>query len=446
MLVSLDITIVNVAFGSFVEQWPESRRTLTWIFSAYNIAYAAGLLTAGRLADAYGRKRAFLAGLFIFMLGSLLCALSPTAIFMVGARVIQAIGGAILTPASLSLVLPEFPVERRSAAIGVWGAVGGVSAASGPTIGGYLVENFGWHSVFLVNVPLCVVAILIGLRLLHESRDETAPKTVDYFGALLVVLGVGLLTLVIVQSDEWGWISQRSLVLFAASLILLMAFVLRCNRVAHPILDLRLFKLPFVTAAAISGFVFTLGFFSMIFVNTQWLQTIWDFSPSKSGLAGSPGPLAAALVAAPAGRLATRIGHGKVVAGGAVIMSIGILWMTLHIKPEVHYWDMFFPTMIFIGIGVGLCISTISSSATAFLPQPKFAMGSALNNTSRQIGAALGVALVSSMLVAASKTNDPTTGFHNAWLMMSGVTLLSGVAMVSLFRKPTANQLADASA
>ena len=257
---------------------------------------------------------------------------------------------------------------------------------------------------------------------------------------------MGLLTLVIVQSDEWGWISQRSLVLFAASLILLMAFVLRCNRVAHPILDLRLFKLPFVTAAAISGFVFTLGFFSMIFVNTQWLQTIWDFSPSKSGLAGSPGPLAAALVAAPAGRLATRIGHGKVVAGGAVIMSIGILWMTLHIKPEVHYWDMFFPTMIFIGIGVGLCISTISSSATAFLPQPKFAMGSALNNTSRQIGAALGVALVSSMLVAASKTNDPTTGFHNAWLMMSGVTLLSGVAMVSLFRKPTANQLADASA
>lgn len=446
MLVSLDITIVNVAFGSFVEQWPESRRTLTWIFSAYNIAYAAGLLTAGRLADAYGRKRAFLSGLFIFMLGSLLCALSPTAIFMVGARVIQAIGGAILTPASLSLVLPEFPVERRSAAIGVWGAVGGVSAASGPTIGGYLVENFGWHSVFLVNVPLCVVAIIIGLRFLRESRDETAPKTVDYFGALLVVLGVGLLTLVIVQSDEWGWISQRSLILFAVSLILLMAFVLRCNRVAHPVLDLRLFKLPFVTAAAISGFVFALGFFSMIFVNTQWLQTIWGFSPSKSGLAGSPGPLAAALVAAPAGRLATRIGHGKVVAGGAVIMSIGILWMNVHLKPEVHYWDMFFPTIIFVGIGIGLCISTISSSATAFLPQPKFAMGSALNNTSRQIGAALGVALVSSMLVAASKTKDPTTGFHNALLMMSGVTLLSGVAMVSLFRKPTANQLADASA
>jgi len=267
MLVSLDISIVNVAFGSFVKQWPESRRTLTWVFSAYNIAYAAGLLTAGRLADAFGRKRAFLGGLMIFMLGSILCAASPTALFMVIARIIQAIGGAILTPASLALVLPEFAVEKRSAAIGVWGAVGGLSAASGPMIGGVLVDNFGWHSVFLVNVPFCLLAFAIGVKLLRESRDETAPRTVDYFGALLVVFGVGLLTLMIVQSDEWGWISSRSSIIFAASFILLATFVIRCNRVAHPVLDLRLFKLPFVTAAAISGLVFRMGFFSMIFIS-----------------------------------------------------------------------------------------------------------------------------------------------------------------------------------
>ncbi len=444
MLVSLDISIVNVAFGSFVAEWPESRRTLTWIFSAYNIAYAAGLLTAGRLADAFGRKRAFLAGLMIFMLGSILCAVSPTALFMVIARVVQAIGGAILTPASLALVLPEFAVEKRSAAIGIWGAVGGVSAASGPTIGGFLVDNFGWHSVFLVNVPFCLLAFAIGLKLLHESRDETAPRTVDYLGALLVVLGVGLLTLMIVQSDEWGWLSNRSLIIFAVSILLLASFVLRCNQVAHPVLDLRLFKLPFVTAAAISGFVFTLGFFAMIFVNTQWLQVVWGYSPSLSGLAGSPGPLAAAIVAAPAGKLANRIGHGKVVAAGALIMSAGIGVMNRFISVEIHYWDFYFPTMVFTGIGVGLCISTISSSATAYLPQPKFAMGSALNNTSRQVGAALGVALVSSMLVAAAKTDDPTRGFHNSWTLMSGVILLSGVAMLTLFRRPTAEQLAQA--
>mgnify|MGYP006146426075 FL=1 len=444
MLVSLDISIVNVAFGSFVAEWPESRRTLTWIFSAYNIAYAAGLLTAGRLADAFGRKRAFLSGLMIFMLGSILCAISPTAIFMVIARVIQAVGGAILTPASLALVLPEFAVEKRSAAIGIWGAVGGISAASGPMIGGFLVDTFGWHSVFLVNVPFCLLAFVIGLKLLRESRDETAPRTVDYFGALLVVLGVGLLTLMIVQSDEWGWVSNRSLIIFAISFLLLGAFIWRCNQVAHPVLDLRLFKLPFVTAAAIGGFAFSMGFFSMIFVNTQWLQVVWGYSPSLSGIAGSPGPLAAAFVAAPAGKLANRIGHGKVVAAGALIMSLGIGWMNFFITPEIHYWDFYFPTMVVTGIGVGLCISTISSSATAFLPQPRFAMGSALNNTSRQIGAALGIALVSSLLVAATKTDDPTSGFHAAWTLMTGVILLSGLAMLTLFRRPTADQLAQA--
>jgi EmrB/QacA subfamily drug resistance transporter len=444
MLVSLDISIVNVAFGSFVAEWPENRRTLTWIFSAYNIAYAAGLLTAGRLADAFGRKRAFLSGLMIFMLGSILCAVSPTAIFMVIARVIQAVGGAILTPASLALVLPEFAVEKRSAAIGIWGAVGGISAASGPMIGGFLVDTFGWHSVFLVNVPFCLLAFVIGLKLLRESRDETAPRTVDYFGALLVVLGVGLLTLMIVQSDEWGWVSNRSLIIFAISFLLLGAFIWRCNQVAHPVLDLRLFRLPFVTAAAIGGFAFSMGFFSMIFVNTQWLQVVWGYSPSLSGIAGSPGPLAAAFVAAPAGKLANRIGHGKVVAAGALIMSLGIGWMNFFITPEIHYWDFYFPTMVVTGIGVGLCISTISSSATAFLPQPRFAMGSALNNTSRQIGAALGIALVSSLLVAATKTDDPTSGFHAAWTLMTGVILLSGLAMLTLFRRPTTDQLAQA--
>ena len=444
MLVSLDISIVNVAFGSFVAEWPENRRTLTWIFSAYNIAYAAGLLTAGRLADAFGRKRAFLSGLMIFMLGSILCAVSPTAIFMVIARVIQAVGGAILTPASLALVLPEFAVEKRSAAIGIWGAVGGISAASGPMIGGFLVDTFGWHSVFLVNVPFCLLAFVIGLKLLRESRDETAPRTVDYFGALLVVLGVGLLTLMIVQSDEWGWVSNRSLIIFAISFLLLGTFIWRCNQVAHPVLDLRLFRLPFVTAAAIGGFAFSMGFFSMIFVNTQWLQVVWGYSPSLSGIAGSPGPLAAAFVAAPAGKLANRIGHGKVVAAGALIMSLGIGWMNFFITPEIHYWDFYFPTMVVTGIGVGLCISTISSSATAFLPQPRFAMGSALNNTSRQIGAALGIALVSSLLVAATKTDDPTSGFHAAWTLMTGVILLSGLAMVTLFRRPTTDQLAQA--
>ena len=444
-LVSLDISIVNVAFGAIAKDFPESRRTLTWVFSAYNIAYAAGLLTAGRLADAFGRKRAFLTGLSIFMVGSLLCAFAPSALMLVAARAVQAVGGAVLTPSSLALVLPEFPVEKRSAAIGIWGAVGAVAAASGPTIGGFLVDTFSWHAVFLVNVPLCLLALSVGVKLLRESRDETAPRTVDYFGAILAVFGVGLLTLMIVQSDEWGWATQRALLVFALALAFLVSFIIRCRVAAHPVLDLKLLKLPFVTAAAISGFGFTMGFFSLIFVNTQWLQTVWNYSPSRSGLAGIPGPVMAAIVAAPAGRLAQRIGHGKVVATGAVILCSGNLFLSYWITDTPNYLTHYLPVMVYTGIGVGLCISTISSSATAFLPQPKFAMGSALNNTARQIGAALGVALVSAILVSALARNDYLDGFHTAWRLTSLIILLSGAAMLTLFRKPTQQQLESAS-
>ena len=440
-LVSLDISIVNVAFGAIAKDFPESRRTLTWVFSAYNIAYAAGLLTAGRLADAFGRKRAFLTGLSIFMVGSLLCAFAPSAFMLVVARAIQATGGAILTPSSLALVLPEFPVEKRSAAIGIWGAVGAVAAASGPTIGGFLVDTFSWHAVFLVNIPLCILALGVGVKLLRESRDESAPRTVDYFGAVLAVLGVGLLTLMIVQSDEWGWITQRALTILAIAVVFLVAFVLRCRVAAHPVLDLKLLKLPFVTAAAISGFGFTMGFFSLIFVNTQWLQTVWNYSPSRSGLAGIPGPVMAAIVAAPAGRLAQRIGHGKVVAAGALILCTGNMFLSFWVTETPNYLTHYFPVMIYTGIGVGLCISTISSSATAFLPQTKFAMGSALNNTARQIGAALGVALVSSILVSALARDKYLDGFHMAWRLTSLVILLSGAAMLLLYRRPTSDQL-----
>ena len=444
-LVSLDISIVNVAFGAIAKDFTESRRTLTWVFSAYNIAYAAGLLTAGRLADAFGRKRAFLTGLTIFMVGSLFCAFAPSALLLVVARAVQAIGGAVLTPSSLALVLPEFPVDKRSAAIGVWGAVGAVAAASGPTIGGFLVDTFSWHAVFLINIPLCIVAISVGAKLLRESRDETAPRTVDYLGATLAVCGVGLLTLMIVQSDEWGWVTQRALVVVVLAIAFLIAFVMRCSVAEHPVLDLKLLKLPFVTAAAISGFGFTMGFFSLIFVNTQWLQTVWNYSPSRSGLAGIPGPVMAAIVAAPAGRLAQRIGHGKVVAAGAVILCSGNLFLSYWITDTPKFLTHYLPVTVYTGVGVGLCISTISSSATAFLPQPRFAMGSALNNTARQIGAALGVAIVSSILVSALARNDYLNGFHTAWRLTSFVILLSGGAMLALFRKPTQQQLDSAS-
>jgi len=312
-LVSLDVTILNVAFGSLLREFgTDTRRELTWLFSGYNIAYAATLLTAGRLADAYGRKKAFIRGLIIFAIGSALCGIAQNPEMLIASRVLQAIGGAILSPASLALVLPEFPIERRSAAIGIWGAVGGLSAALGPVIGGWLIDIANWRLVFFVNVPVCLIAAAIGVRYLKESLDETAHKHVDIPGALLAVVSVGLLALAIVQSDEWGWATPTTIGILIAAAVATAAFVATCRRSTTPVLDLRLLKLPFVTASTIAGLVFSAGFFAMIFVNTQWLQAVWGYGVLKSGWCTVPGPFMAALVAAPAGRAAQRFGHGKV--------------------------------------------------------------------------------------------------------------------------------------
>ena len=444
-LVSLDVTILNVAFGSLLREFgTDTRRELTWLFSGYNIAYAATLLTAGRLADAYGRKKAFVRGLVIFAIGSALCGIAQNPEMLIAARVIQAIGGAILSPASLALVLPEFPVERRSAAIGIWGAVGGLSAALGPVIGGALIDIANWRWVFFVNVPVCLVAAAIGVRFLRESLDETARKHVDVPGALLAVLSVGLLALAIVQSDDWGWATPTTIGILAAAAIATAAFVVACKRSTTPVLDLRLLKLPFVTASTVAGLVFSAGFFAMIFVNTQWLQAVWGYGVLKSGWATVPGPFMAALVAAPAGRAAQRFGHGKVIGLGCFIFAASMACMNIFMVKEPSFWTHFFPYNIISGFGIGLSISTFSSAATAYLPHTRFAMGSALSNTSRQVGAALGLAIVGSLLTAAVKSKDVAHGVQQGWTYVSITIFLAGIVMIALFRKPTAEQLATA--
>jgi EmrB/QacA subfamily drug resistance transporter len=444
-LVSLDVTILNVAFGSLLREFgTDTRRELTWLFSGYNIAYAATLLTAGRLADAYGRKKAFVRGLVIFAIGSALCGIAQNPEMLIAARVIQAIGGAILSPASLALVLPEFPVERRSAAIGIWGAVGGLSAALGPVIGGALIDIANWRWVFFVNVPVCLVAAAIGVRFLRESLDETARKHVDVPGALLAVLSVGLLALAIVQSDEWGWATPTTIGILAVAAIATAAFVVACRRSTTPVLDLRLLKLPFVTASTVAGLVFSAGFFAMIFVNTQWLQAVWGYGVLKSGWATVPGPFMAALVAAPAGRAAQRFGHGKVIGLGCFIFAASMACMNIFMVKEPSFWTHFFPYNIISGFGIGLSISTFSSAATAYLPYTRFAMGSALSNTSRQVGAALGLAIVGSLLTAAVKSKDVAHGVQQGWTYVSITIFLAGIVMIALFRKPTAEQLATA--
>ena len=454
-LVSLDTSIVVVAQRRIEEDLGHPT-LLTWVFSAYSIAYAAGLLTAGRFADVNGRKRSFLRGLFLFSLGSVLCGLAPSAGFLVAARVIQALGGAQLTPASLALVMPEFPAEKRTVAIGIWGAVGGLAAAAGPTFGGVLVDWLNWRWLFFINVPFCIFTLIVGNKILHESKDPNATKNVDLIGTALGFPGVALVTLSITQSSEWGWGDNRTMAALFGGIILLGLFVQRCRTVANPLLDLTLFKLPFVVAANISGLFFSIGFLGMWLLNTQWIQAIWDYSPAKSGLATAPGPIMAAVFAAPMGRVAVKWGHARELMVGAVLLSFGTFMLTITMGPEPAYLTHYLPWMIITGIGVGCSMSTLSSSASAFLPPSRFAMGSALNTTARQVGSALGAALAASLAAPAMAnfvkanmtgvelTKDMLSSYYNAWRFMAAIYLLAGIIMIVLFRKPTDEQMAAA--
>jgi EmrB/QacA subfamily drug resistance transporter len=455
-LVSLDTSIVVVAKNSIQADLGHPT-LLTWVFSAYSIAYAAGLLTAGRFADVNGRKRSFLRGLAIFSIGSVLCGLAPSAPLLIAARIIQALGGAQLTPASLALVLPEFPVEKRTVAIGIWGAVGGLAAAAGPSAGGLLVDILSWRWLFFINVPFCIFTLIVGSRILHESKDPNATKNVDLIGTALGFPGVALVTLAIVQSGDWGWIDNRTMGALLCGFVLLALFVKRCSSVADPLLDLSLLKLPFVVAANLSGLFFSIGFLGMWLLNTQWLQAVWHYSPAKSGLAIAPGPITAALFAAPMGRMAMRWGHARVLLLGSVLLSFGTFMFSLRIQPTPNYLDLM-PWMIITGAGVGCSMSTLSAAASAFLPPSRFAMGSALNTTMRQVGSALGAALAGSMVISMSNmlqeavktqtrpvfTEAMFADFDRAWRTMAAIYLFAGIVMITLFRKPTDEQIVAA--
>ncbi|MGA0793953.1 MAG: MFS transporter [Ilumatobacteraceae bacterium] len=454
-LVSLDLSIVVVAKRTIDEDLGGGS-LLTWVFSAYAIAYAAALLTAGRFADVFGRKRSFLRGVLWFSFGSLLCGLAPTTWFLVIARIVQAFGGAQLSPASLALVLPEFPVEKRTQAIAIWGATGGLAAALGPSIGGILVDTLGWRWLFFVNIPFTLLTVFFGRRILRESKDPNAQRKVDYPSAALGFSGVALVVLGISQSEVWGWLDSGTIGALGAGILLCFAFALRCHRAEFPILDLKLFRLRFVLAANVAGVLVSMGFIGMWLLNTFWLQAVWGYSVAISGLATMPGPTSAAFIAPFAGRYANRLGHSRVLFAGAMLLAVGTFGLNATIPDNPAYLTRYLPWMLVTGIGVGLSISTLSSSATAFLKPTQFAMGSALNNTFRQVGTALGAAL--SLAIAApalarvetarrsgaSVLDVSKTEIHGAWLMNAFIYVAAGTAMVAIFKRPTESQMTDA--
>lgn len=393
-LVSLDSTVLFAAFGALRQGFPASTAAdLSWVLNAYTVVYAAMLIPAGGLADMHGRKKIFLLGLGLFLLASAGCGLAPTVSWLVGARVLQALGAALLTPSSLSLVLAAFPQEKRSVAVSLWGAVGGFAAAVGPSLGSFIVDAFGWHWAFYLNLPLGAVSLWRGARLLGESRRSGARRRVDAVGMLLLIAGVGALALAIVEAHAPAWSRDALGLVTAGGILALMLFVAWARTAAEPLVDLALFRhrtYAFVNLATLAfGIAFSMMFFGFFFYTME----VWHYSLPAAGLAITPGPLLVIPCAIVSGRLAARHGHRPFLVGGGLLYAASGLWLLLVPGTEPRYLAHWLPALVLSGMGVGLVMPSLAGAAVNRLPAEHYAVGSAVNQATRQIGSVLGVAI-----------------------------------------------------
>jgi EmrB/QacA subfamily drug resistance transporter len=443
-MASLDLFIVNIAFPSIAHDFGNtSISNLSWVLNAYAIVFAALLVPAGRVADRIGRKRVFVTGLLLFSAASAFCAVAPSVGFLVAARVLQAAGGAMMLPATLGLILPAFPVEQRAVAVGIWSAVGGVAAALGPPIGGLLVE-LSWRWIFLVNVPIGLATAFVAWRVLDEVREPHVGPRPDGVGAIELALGIALLTGGIVKGPDFGWADPRTLGAFAASAALVAAFVFRSSRHAAPVIELPLFRVRSFTVANTASLVFFAGFGAMLLSSVLLLTEVWGYSELHAGVALMPGPAMAALFAAPAGRLGGKIGQRPVIAAGGLVFAAGFAINLSFIQATPNYAGAFLPGFLVGGIGVGLVLGALPAAATAELPPDRFATGTAVFGMARQIGAAIGVAVLVALL-ADPLPNELFSHLERGWAFSLGtgvVTALLGLAIGSIrLREPQEAEL-----
>src|SRR3954454_7447320 len=430
---SLDLFIVNIAFPDIRADFDgASLASLSWILNAYAIVFAALLVPAGRSADRLGRRRSFLAGLALFTLASALCAAAPSVPLLVAARIVQAVGAAAVFPTSLALVLPEFPADERRTAVAAWAAVGAVAAAAGPPVGGLLVQA-GWQLVFLVNVPIGIVLLVFAVRILREAREPAGTPRPDLAGAALLTAAVGSLTLGIVKSSDWGWGASQTIALLAASALLLAVFWLRSNRHPAPIVEPELLRNRSFALANTGALFFFMAFGAMLLASVLFLTQVWHESVIRAGLQIAPGPAMAAIFAVPGALLAERVGERVTGALGALLFAAGGAWWVSHLGATPDYAGTFLPGMVVGGAGVGLVIPSLTSAATSSLPPNRFATGSAVLAMSRQIGVALGVAVLVA-LVGTPSGPDALAGFQDGYTFLTAAALAAAIAIALIGR------------
>ncbi len=441
-MVSLDLFIVNVAFPSIERDFHGSSvSSVSWVLNAYAIVVAALMVSAGRFADRHGRKRFFQVGMLIFVIGSALCGAAWSVPTLVIARVIQASGAAMMYPSSLALLLPEFTPRERPGAIGIWAAVGGVAAAFGPPIGGLLVHA-SWRLVFFVNLPIGLGALLYGMRLLRESRDETQARP-DLIGSALIAAAIGLLALGLVKAPTWGWGDERTVAVLAASIAGIAGFWARCLTHPSPVVDPVIVRVRSFALANLSSIIFSSAFSAFLLSNVLLLTNVWHESIVTAGLQLAPGPATAATVAAISGRHLNRFGQRAFAAIGITLFGLGALWWRLRIGATPDYAGEMLPGQFITGAGVGFVLPSLASASAASLPPARFGTGSGVYAMTRQIGFAIGVSILIAVLGRPDRV-DPVRPFDRGYLFMMIACGLAALAAGAIGRIRVGAALADA--
>jgi EmrB/QacA subfamily drug resistance transporter len=399
-LAFLDVTVVNLAFPDLARDFPGSSVTeLSWVITAYAVLFAALLTPAGRVADRVGRHRVLLGGVAFFTLASLASALAPSVGALVAARAVQGAAAAAMIPAALGVVLAETPPERRSAAIGLWGAAGAMAAAAGPTIGGLLVDGLGWRSVFFVNLPLGLAIVLRGAVLIPRTQGHGG-RVPDVVGTLAVVSGIALVVLGVSQAADWGWGSPATVASLAGGALLVAVALGRSSVHPAPAVETSLWNSRVFAAANVVSLLMGAAIYAWMLVGVLFTTAVWHYSELQAGLAMTPGALSAAVAAVAAGRYADIRGQRAAVIGGALLLAFDGLWIVAVLPEQPNFLAFWLPAGLVSGIAMGAAMTGVSSAAAGAIDPVRFAAGAGLNMTARQLGGALGIAVLAAILQA----------------------------------------------
>jgi EmrB/QacA subfamily drug resistance transporter len=440
-MIMLDNTVVNVALPSMQRSLHIGPSELEWVVVAYALTFATLMLTGGKLADLFGRRLLFIVGLVIFTGASLACGLAPNAGFLIGARTVQGVGAAIMNPATLGIITATFPPRQRGTAIGIWAGVSAMALAIGPLVGGLLTEKVNWSWVFYVNVPVGVLAVFVTLWAVDESRDTSKEQRLDLPGLLTSGIGLFALTYGLIEGNSRGWGSPEILGLFAVSVVALAAFVLLESRQRIPMIDVSLFRNPTFAGANVAMLMVALAMFGVFFYNSLFIQNILGYSAIQTGAIFLPMTLLIIVIAPQAGRLSDKLGSRWLLGVGMMLLSISLV-LFAQVGRGANFWNLL-PALLIGGVGMALTMTPATAAAMSSVPRDKAGVGSAVLNTSRQIGGSLGIAIMGAVLahyihVPRTSPGFPAEfvlGYHRALYVAAGIALAGAVVAVATVRK-----------